>query len=53
MIGSGQGDIIATDTLDNAGMLFTLVDDYDMKNHTIIAPFDKGHYESMVCNLAI
>ena len=53
MIGSGQGDIIATDTLDNAGMLFTLVDDYDMKSHTIIAPFDKGHYESMVCNLAI
>ena len=53
MIGSGQGDIIATDTLDNAEMLFTLVDDYDMKNHTIIAPFDKGHYESMVCNLAI
>lgn len=53
MIGSGQGDIIATDTLDNAGMLFTLVDDYDMKNHTIITPFDKGHYESMVCNLAI
>ena len=53
MIGSGQGDIIATDTLDNAGMLFTLVDDYDMKNHTIIAPFDTEHYESMVCNLAI
>ena len=53
MIGSGQGDIIATDTLENAGMLFTLVDDYDMKNHTIIAPFDKGHYERMVCNLAI
>ena len=53
MIGSGQGEIIATDTLDNAEMLFTLVDDYDMKNHTIIAPFDKGHYESMVCNLAI
>lgn len=53
MIGSGQGDIIATDTLDNAGMLFTLVDDYDMNNHTIITPFDKGHYESMVCNLAI
>ncbi len=53
MIGSGQGDIIATDTLDNAGQLFILIDDYDMKNHTIIAPFDKGHYESMVCNLAI
>lgn len=53
MIGSGQGDIIATDTLDNVGMLFTLVDDYDMNNHTIITPFDKGHYESMVCNLAI
>jgi len=53
MIGSGQGEIIATDTLDNAEMLFTLVDDYDMKNHTIIAPFDTEHYESMVCNLAI
>ena len=53
MIGSGQGDIIATDTLGNAEMLFILIDDYDMKNHTIIAPFDKGHYESMVCNLAI
>ena len=52
MIGSGQGDIIATDTLDNAGMLFTLVDDYDMKNHTIITPFDKGHYESMCYHLA-
>ena len=52
MIGSGQGDIIATDTLDNAGMLFTLVDDYDMNNHTIIAPFDKGHYESMCYHLA-
>lgn len=53
MIGSGQGDIIATDTLENAGMLFTLADDYDMKNHTIITPFDKGHYESMCYHLAI
>lgn len=52
MIGSGQGEIIATDTLDNAGQLFLLVDDYDMKGHTIIAPVDKNHFEPMAVNLA-
>lgn len=52
MIGSGQGEIIATDTLDNAGQLFLVVQDGNMKRHTIIAPVDKAHFEPMTVSLA-
>ncbi len=52
MIGSGQGEVITTDTMANAKAVFELVDDFDMKSHTIMTPFDKAHYVGMAINLA-